>query len=101
VDDELAGVWDEFRERHTTEAHGKLILRYMPLVDGVAGRLEAEWPIPTDRRELKSYGLFGLLEAIATWTGPPEDFDAYGSETADRFIREELEAQASGTWPWP
>jgi hypothetical protein len=35
--------------------------------------------------------MFGLIDAIETWTGRPEDFDAYGSDKAERYIRLELE----------
>jgi RNA polymerase sigma factor for flagellar operon FliA len=101
VDDELAGVWDDLRERRTPEALEKLVLRYRPLLDEVAGRIEAEWPTPTDQGNLRSYGLFGLIDAIQTWTGPPEDFDAYGRETADRSIREGLERRPPRDGPEP
>ena len=46
------------------ELHDQLIIRYSPLVKWVAGRVSVGLPQTIEQRDLVSYGIFGLIDAI-------------------------------------
>ncbi|HEX5614799.1 MAG TPA: RNA polymerase sigma factor WhiG [Acidimicrobiia bacterium] len=60
----MAGIWDDYKQRATSEAREQLILHYAPLVKFVAGRVAAGLPHNIEQADLVSYGMFGLIDAI-------------------------------------
>jgi len=65
VDDELAAVWHGFKGSAELEAREKLILHYAPLVKYVASRVATGLPASVEQADLVSYGMFGLIDALA------------------------------------
>jgi RNA polymerase sigma factor for flagellar operon FliA len=57
-------LWERFKRDGDRGARDELILRYMPLVRYVAGRLRMGLPSSIDPGDLVSYGIFGLIDAI-------------------------------------
>jgi RNA polymerase sigma factor for flagellar operon FliA len=62
--DELAQLWQEYREHESIEARERLILHYAPLVKYVAGRIAGGFPDFVERGDLVSSGVFGLIDAV-------------------------------------
>lgn len=63
-DVEADKLWVEFKKRPTEELRNLLILKYLPIVKYTAERLGAKLPDIVDVEDLKSYGIFGLMQAI-------------------------------------
>jgi RNA polymerase sigma factor FliA len=61
---ELAELWEEYRELGSAEARERLILHYAPLVRYVAARVAGGFPDFVDRDELASSGVIGLIDAV-------------------------------------
>ena len=64
IDDPVAALWGEYKQRHTSDARERLILHYAPLVKFVAGRVASGLPQSVEQADLVSYGIFGLIGAI-------------------------------------
>jgi RNA polymerase sigma factor for flagellar operon FliA len=64
VEDEDLALWHAYRAEPSRPNRDRLILRYAPLVKFVAGRMSVGMPSNVDRRDLASYGMFGLIDAI-------------------------------------
>lgn len=64
-DPELQALWNEYKETDSQAARDQLILHYAPLVKYVAGRIGANLPHNVEQADLVSYGIFGLIDAIA------------------------------------
>jgi RNA polymerase sigma factor for flagellar operon FliA len=62
--DDLAELWQEYRQRDSPEARERLILHYAPLVKYVAGRIAGGFPDFVERGDLVSSGVFGLIDAV-------------------------------------
>jgi RNA polymerase sigma factor for flagellar operon FliA len=62
--EEVAHVWEEFRETRDAGLRNRLVLQYAPLVKYVAGRLRARLPENVDADDLVSDGVLGLMDAI-------------------------------------
>lgn len=58
-------LWDEYKRSGSQALRDDLILRYAPLVKFVAGRVSAGLPHTIEQADLVSYGMFGLIDAIA------------------------------------
>lgn len=58
------GAWFQYKAGHDRKLREELILRYLPLVKYVAGRVAISLPPHVDVDDLISYGIFGLMEAI-------------------------------------
>ena len=65
ADDVIATLWDQYKTTGAREARDRLILHYSPLVKFVAGRVGVGLPPSVDQADLASYGVFGLIDAIA------------------------------------
>jgi len=63
--DGISQLWEDYKDTGTVEARNRLIVHYAPLVKYVAGRLSAGLPQSIDQADLVSYGMFGLIDAIA------------------------------------
>ncbi len=64
-DTDLERAWARFKERQDQTDRDQLIIYYSPLVKYVASRVAAGLPQSVDQSDLVSYGMFGLIDAIA------------------------------------
>jgi RNA polymerase sigma factor for flagellar operon FliA len=64
VETDIHAVWQEYRERPTTELRNRLVEKYLPLVKYNAERIWARLPDGVELDDLISAGVFGLLDAI-------------------------------------
>lgn len=88
--DELR-LWRAYRDDPTADRRERLILRYAPLVKYVAGRMAVGMPSHVDRRDLTSYGMFGLLDAIDKFdVDAGNKFETYASQRIRGAIVDEL-----------
>jgi RNA polymerase sigma factor for flagellar operon FliA len=62
--EQLAKMWDEYKQTRDQTLRDKLILHYSPLVKYVAGRVGVGLPQNVEQADLVSYGVFGLIDAI-------------------------------------
>ena len=58
-------LWSEYKTSGAREVRDRLIVHYSPLVKFVAGRVAVGLPQSIDQADLVSYGIFGLIDAIA------------------------------------
>ncbi|MGZ8600254.1 MAG: hypothetical protein ACXWX6_08645, partial [Actinomycetota bacterium] len=56
TDDELAGLWVEYKQNASPAIRERLILHYAPLVKYVASRVATGLPASVDQADLVSYG---------------------------------------------
>ncbi|HVL79966.1 MAG TPA: RNA polymerase sigma factor WhiG [Actinomycetota bacterium] len=61
----LQEVWRSYKEDGSLDARDRLILHYSPLVKFVAGRVGAGLPSTVETADLVSYGILGLIDALA------------------------------------
>ena len=61
----LDDLWAAYQEHHAPEVRDQLIVHYAPLVKFVAGRVGSGLPSSVDQADLVSYGILGLIDAIA------------------------------------
>lgn len=57
-------LWLAFKRTGDRRHRERLILHYSPLVAHVAGRVSVGLPVPVERADLISSGMFGLIDAI-------------------------------------
>jgi RNA polymerase sigma factor for flagellar operon FliA len=64
---DLDELWQQYRSGGTAkgDARDQLILHYAPLVKFVAGRVGSGLPSSVEQADLVSYGILGLMDAIA------------------------------------
>ena len=62
---ELDAVWTRYKLHPGQDDRDQLIVYYAPLVKYVAGRIASGLPQNVDQADLVSYGMFGLIDAIA------------------------------------
>jgi RNA polymerase sigma factor for flagellar operon FliA len=64
---ELSELWERYRDADgdDADARDQLILHYAPLVKFVAGRVASGLPSSVEQADLVSYGILGLIDAIA------------------------------------
>ena len=91
--DETQTLWLQFRKSGDQGLRDRLILTYAPLVKYVAGRLGSGLPAHVDEGDLVSYGLLGLMSAIARYD-PERDvkFETYAIARIKGAIIDELRA---------
>jgi RNA polymerase sigma factor for flagellar operon FliA len=91
--EELAGVWQDFKETGSGAARERLILHYAPLVKYVAGRLGAGLPQSVEQADLVSNGMFGLMDALDKYDpGREVKFETYAIPRIRGAILDELRA---------
>ena len=61
----LDDLWADYQRDRPTAARDQLIVHYAPLVKFVAGRVASGLPASVDQADLVSYGILGLIDAIA------------------------------------
>jgi RNA polymerase sigma factor for flagellar operon FliA len=62
---ELQDLWRRFKSTGDERARERLVVAYSPLVKYVAGRMSSGLPAHVEEADLISYGLVGLISAIA------------------------------------
>lgn len=90
---EVDALWGRFRSDGDEDARERLILQYASLVKYVASRVATGLPASVDQGDLVSYGMFGLLDAIAKFE--PErgfKFETYAIPRIRGAILDELRA---------
>ena len=89
--DEIGQLWRRYKQAPDQGIRDRLILTYAPLVKYVAGRLGSGLPSHVDESDLVSYGLLGLIDAIARYD-PNRDvkFETYAIQRIRGAIIDEL-----------
>ena len=64
-DSEVSAAWYAFKESGSRSARDRLIIHYSPLVKYVASRVATGLPSSVEQADLVSYGMFGLIDALA------------------------------------
>ncbi len=91
---EVEGLWRRYRRTRDAAARERLILRYLPLVKIIADRIFARLPRRVDVRDLRSAGVFGLIQAVEGFDhGRGIKFETYCSVRVRGSILDELRAQ--------
>ena len=90
---DLASLWTSFKTDGDLGAREHLILHYSPLVKYVAGRVSANLPQTVENADLISYGIFGLIDALAKFdTERGIKFETYAIARIKGAIIDELRA---------
>jgi RNA polymerase sigma factor for flagellar operon FliA len=91
--DELARLWDEFKQSASPAARERLILHYAPLVKYVASRVATGLPASVEQADLVSYGMFGLIDALEKFEpARGNKFETYAIPRIKGAIIDELRA---------
>jgi len=91
--DELAELWDGFKETGSPAARERLILHYAPLVKYVASRVATGLPASVEHSDLVSYGMFGLIDALEKFEpARGNKFETYAIPRIKGAIIDELRA---------
>jgi RNA polymerase sigma factor FliA len=88
---DLEAIWVRFKAQGDQRDRDHLIVYYAPLVKYVASRIAAGLPQSVDQSDLVSYGMFGLIDAIAKFD--PErgfKFETYAMARIKGAILDEL-----------
>jgi RNA polymerase sigma factor for flagellar operon FliA len=88
---DVEAVWHRFKEAGSQDDRDRLIVYYSPLVKYVASRVAAGLPQSVDQADLVSYGMFGLIDAIAKFD--PDrgfKFETYAISRIKRAVLDEL-----------
>lgn len=64
AEDQMRELWSQYKDEQSVDAQSRLIQLYLPLVDYVVGRIAIHMPRTVEVDELRSYGMFGLLDAL-------------------------------------
>jgi RNA polymerase sigma factor for flagellar operon FliA len=84
-------LWAEYKRDGGREARDRLIVHYSPLVKYVAGRVAVGLPQNIEQADLVSYGIFGLIDAIAKFdTSRNIKFETYAITRIKGAIIDEL-----------
>src|SRR5947209_3613876 len=87
----LEDTWVSYKEDGAPEAREKLIVHYAPLVKYVASRVATGLPANVEQADLVSYGIFGLIEALAKFDPSREiKFETYAIPRIRGAISDEL-----------
>jgi RNA polymerase sigma factor for flagellar operon FliA len=87
----VSTLWEDYKATGTVDARNRLIVHYSPLVKYVAGRLSAGLPQNVEQADLVSYGMFGLIDAIAKFDpGRGYKFETYAMSRIRGSIIDEL-----------
>jgi RNA polymerase sigma factor FliA len=89
----LAGLWEEYKSTGSASARERLILHYAPLVKYVASRVATGLPASVEQADLVSYGMFGLIDALAKFEpARGNKFETYAIPRIKGAIIDELRA---------
>lgn len=90
---DLAELWAAVRATGDTDARDQLILHHAPLVKFVAGRVASGLPSSVEQADLVSYGILGLIDAIAKFDpGRGFKFETYAISRIKGAMLDQLRA---------
>ena len=88
---DLDQLWSAFQAEQTQEVRDQLIVHYAPLVKYVAGRVASGLPSSVELSDLVSYGMLGLIDAIAKFDpGRGFKFETYAIARIKGSMLDEL-----------
>ena len=88
---EIQDLWTLYRETRAPEVRDKIVEKYLPLVNIIAGRIVVGLPAHVDRDDLVSSGFFGLLDAIERYdVERGNKFETYGGVRIRGAMRDYL-----------
>ena len=88
---ELKDLWRRYKSSGDERARERLVVAYSPLVKYVSGRMASGLPAHVDEADLISYGLVGLISAIARFEPEREiKFETYAITRIKGAIIDEL-----------
>ena len=91
--DQVSLWWDAYKMSHDPQLRDQLIVHYSPLVKYVASRVASGLPGNVDARDLASYGIFGLIDAIEKFEPTRANkFETYAIARIRGAIIDELRA---------
>ena len=91
--DQIALCWKDYKQTGSPQSRDRLIVNYSPLVKYVASRVASGLPGNIDGGDLVSYGIFGLIDAIAKFdTERAIKFETYAIARIKGAIIDELRA---------
>jgi len=86
-------VWETYRRTGDLEAREKLLVRYLPLVKNVAGRMAMGFPKSVEVSDLVNTGVIGLIEAFSNFDpARGVKFETYAVPRIRGAILDELRA---------
>ena len=87
-------LWNGFKSKKDEQVREALILRYVPLVKYIAGRVAAGMPPNVELEDLISYGIIGLMDAIQKFDPARSiKFESYAVSRIRGAIFDELRRQ--------
>jgi len=87
-------LWEKFIFTRDGAARHQLILRYLPLVKHLAGRVAVKVPSFVQREDLESYGVIGLMEALDKYDPTMgNSFDSYAYHRIRGAMLDEVRRQ--------
>lgn len=93
MQDQVSRLWDAYLEDKSIESRNALMVHYRKLVDYVAQRLALKLPSNVELDDLKSYGLFGLMDAISKFDpGRGFKFETYAVTRIQGSMLDEIRA---------
>lgn len=94
-------VWRKYRQTQDSALRDELLVRHLPLVKQVAGRLAVGLPPHVEVADLESYGLFGLIDAINRYEETRGvKFETYASTRIRGAILDGLRSQDPAPPAW-
>ena len=94
VSDDLEEMWRRFKKTGDPRIRNRLIINYLPLVKYISDRIFSRLPRRVDIRDLRSAGIFGLINAIEAFDiHRGIKFETYCSVRVRGSILDELRAQ--------
>ncbi len=86
-------IWETYRRTGDPEAREKLLVRYLPLVKNVAGRMAMGFPKSVEVSDLVNTGVIGLIEAFSNFDpARGVKFETYAVPRIRGAILDELRA---------
>ena len=90
---DLEELWTRYQAGEDPEARDQLLVHYSPLVKFVAGRVASGLPSSVEQSDLVSYGMLGLLDALAKFDpGRGFKFETYAIARIKGAMLDELRA---------
>lgn len=91
LEEDVLGLWAEYKATGDRDKRDRLIVHYSPLVKYVAGRVGSGLPQSVDHGDLVSYGIFGLIDAIDKFDNTRQiKFETYAIARIKGAIIDEL-----------
>ncbi len=92
--DTIAALWRQYKATGEQSIRDRLIVHYSPMVKFIAGRVASGLPQSVDQGDLVSYGIFGLIDAIAKFDAERGiKFETYALARIKGAIIDELRSQ--------